>query len=180
MRDHIKALKKKKPKAQQQLYTNYADYLYRICYRYLKSKEQAEDILSQTFLNIFDKIDKTDITEEYALKAWMKKIAINQCLMELRKRIQFPPTLELIECIEESGIRSDEHLLEKDLIQMVLNLPDGYRTVFSLYVIEGYKHEEIAKQLKISIGTSKSQLNKARKLLKEKITKTEIRYETAR
>ncbi|MGQ1911485.1 RNA polymerase sigma factor [Marinifilum sp. RC60d5] len=180
MKKIIKALKKKKPKAQQKAFDTYADYLFRICYRYLNNRERTEEVLSQTFLNVFNNIHKTDITEEAALKAWMKKIAINQSLMEIRKQIKFSQSLELIEEIEESEITSDENLLENDLIQMVLALPDGYRTVFSLYAIEGYKHEEIAKKLQISIGTSKSQLSKARKLLKNMIHKTEIRHEAIR
>ncbi len=180
MKKLIKALKNKNPKAQEQLFKKYADYLYRICYRYLKNRDLCQDVLTQSFLNIFQSIEKTDIQEEHVLKAWMKKITINQSLMEIRKNIHFSNTLELIEDIEESELTSDEKLLEDDLIQMVLNLPDGYRTVFSLFAIEGYKHEEIAQKLNISIGTSKSQLSKARKLLKEMITKTEVRYEAVR
>ena len=176
----IKALKNKKPKAQEQLFKQYADYLYRICYRYVNNRDLCQDVLSQSFLSIFNSIEKTDIQEEHVLKAWMKKIVINQSLMEIRKNTTFSDTLELIEDIEESELTSDEKLLEDDLIQMVLNLPDGYRTVFSLYAIEGYKHEEIAQKLNIAIGTSKSQLSKARRLLKEMITKTEVRYEAVR
>ena len=180
MKKLIKALKNKKPKAQEQLFKQYADYLYRICYRYVNNRDLCQDVLSQSFLSIFNSIEKTDIQEEHVLKAWMKKIAINQSLMEIRKNLRFSDTLELIEDIEESELTSDEKLLEDDLIQMVLNLPDGYRTVFSLYAIEGYKHEEIAQKLNIAIGTSKSQLSKARRLLKEMITKTEVRYEAIR
>lgn len=176
----IKALKKKNPKAQKQLFDQFAGYLYHICYRYLNNRELCEDVLSQTFLNIFNHIDRTDISEEKVLKAWMKKIAINQSLMEIRKNVRFSETLDLIEDIEEAPITTDETLLEEDLIQMVLTLPDGYRTVFSLYVMEGYTHEEIAKKLGISIGTSKSQLSKARRLLKEKIKQPEISYEAVR
>jgi RNA polymerase sigma-70 factor (ECF subfamily) len=180
VRNLIKALKKNKPKAQQKAFNMYADYLFRICYRYLNNRERTEEVLSQTFLKIFNEVHKTDITEEVKLKAWMKKIAINQSLMEIRKSVQFSQSLELIEEIEESEITSDEHLLENDLIQMVLDLPDGYRTIFSLYAIEGYKHEEIAQKLNISVGTSKSQLSKARKLLKAMISKTEVRHEAFR
>ncbi|MBL4560221.1 MAG: sigma-70 family RNA polymerase sigma factor [Labilibaculum sp.] len=180
MKKLIKALKNEIPKAQEQLFKQYAEYLYRICYRYLNNRDLCQDVLSQSFLIIFNSIKKTDIQEEYVLKAWMKKIAINQSLMEIRKNIRFSNTLELIENIEESELTSDEKLLEDDLIQMVLNLPDGYRTVFSLYAIEGYKHEEIAQKLNISTGTSKSQLSKARKLLKKMITKTEVSYEAIR
>jgi len=176
----IKALKKKHPKAQKQLFDSYAGYLYRICFRYLSNRELSEEVLSQAFLNIFNHIERTDIMDEKPLKAWMKKVAINQSLMELRKNIRFTHTLDLIEEIEEAPITTDEQLLEDDLIQMVLNLPDGYRTIFSLYVIEGYTHEEIAQQLNISTGTSKSQLCKARRILKEKIKQTEISYEAIR
>lgn len=177
MRNLIKSLKRNKPKAQREIFNRYADYLFRISYRYLNNKELAEEVLSQSFLNIFNKIHKTDISEEAALKAWMKKVVINQSLMEIRKKVQFTQSLELVENMEESEISSDEHLLESDLIQMVLELPDGYRTVFSLFAIEGYKHEEIAEKLSISVGTSKSQLSKARKLLQEMINRTEVTYE---
>jgi RNA polymerase sigma-70 factor (ECF subfamily) len=177
VRNLIKSLKRNKPKAQREIFNRYADYLFRISYRYLNNKELAEEVLSQSFLNIFNKIHKTDISEEAALKAWMKKVVINQSLMEIRKKVQFTQSLELVENMEESEINSDEHLLESDLIQMVLELPDGYRTVFSLFAIEGYKHEEIAEKLSISVGTSKSQLSKARKLLQEMINRTEVTYE---
>lgn len=175
----IEQIKKKNPKAQQKLFHLYADYLFRICYRYLNNRELAEEVLSQSFLTIFNKLHKTDISEEKVLKAWMKKISINNALMEIRKKTKFH-SVELIDDMEESEISSDEILLENDLIQMVLQLPIGYRTVFSLYVIEGYKHEEIAEQLNISVGTSKSQLSKARKSLKEMIQKTEISHEAIR
>ncbi|TKG90685.1 sigma-70 family RNA polymerase sigma factor [Puteibacter caeruleilacunae] len=180
MKKLIKALKKNKPKAQHELFNRYGNYLFRISYRYLRNSELAEEVLSQSFLNIFREISKTDIESEAALKAWMKRITINQSLMEIRKNVRFNQSLELIEEVEESEITADATLLENDLIEMVLNLPDGYRTVFSLYAIEGYKHEEIAQQLGISVGTSKSQLSKARRLLKEMISKTELQYETVR
>ncbi|MDE5421365.1 sigma-70 family RNA polymerase sigma factor [Ancylomarina sp. DW003] len=180
MRKLIHALKKKKPKAQESLFSTYADYLFRVSFRYLKNREECEEVISQSFLNIFDAIGKTDIEEEVQLKAWMKKIVINQSLMSIRKDIRFAPTLELIDEREESEITSDELLLEKDLINMVFTLPHGYRTVFSLYAIEGYKHNEIAEKLGITVGTSKSQLSKARRLLKEMINKTEMSYEAVR
>ncbi len=169
----IKELKKKQSKAQHKAFQLYGDYLYRICFRYMGNPEDAHDVLSKSFLNIFDHINNTTIENEIVLIAWMKKITINQCLMQLRKRKLFFTELELIEDKEESQLTSDEKLLEEDLINMILNLPDGYRTVFSLYIIEGYKHEEIAEKLGITISTSKSQLRKARLQLKEIITKTE-------
>lgn len=177
MKKLIQELKKKNSKSQQKLYGLYGDYLYRICFRYLCNRDDAHDALSQSFLNIFNKISETDIEEEVVLKSWMKRIAINQSLMELRKRKMFFMELELIEEIEESPLTTDENLLEDDLVNMVLSLPDGYRTVFSLYVIEGYKHEEIAKKLGVTVSTSKSQLRKARLQLKRMIEKQDVSYE---
>ncbi len=169
MADFIVALKRKKPKAQRKVFDDYGGYLFRICFRYLGQKELAEDVLSQVFLKIFERISETDIKEEYKFKAWAKKIAINECLQEIRKTTYFTEPLEIIEEIQASNLQTDQELLEKDLIQMVLNLPIGYRTVFSLYAIEGYSHQEIASQLAISVGTSKSQLSKARNLLKKQL-----------
>ena len=172
-------MKKKNNKAQHKLFHMYGDFLYRICFRYLGNRDDAHDVLSQSFLNIFNKITETDIQEEKILKAWMKKVAINQSLMELRKRKMFFVELDFIEEIEESSLTTDENLLEEDLIKLIMNLPDGYRTVFSLYVIEGYKHEEIAEKLGVSVSTSKSQLRKARLHLKQMIEKVDGRHETS-
>ncbi len=180
MKKLIHDLKKNSSKAQRKLFVIYSDYLYRICFRYLCNRDDAHDVLSQSFLNIFNKISETDIQEEVVLKAWMKRIAINQSLMQLRKRKMFFMELDLIEEIEESPLTTDGNLLEDDLVNMLLSLPDGYRTVFSLYVIEGYKHDEIAEKLGITVSTSKSQLRKARLQLKGMIEKVEKRYEEAR
>ncbi len=140
------------------------------------NRDDAQDALSKGFLSIYTKVSDTDIEELFVLEAWMKKVIVNQCLMELRKRKLFFSELEFIEEIEESPLYSDSHLMEEDLIQMVLNLPDGYRTVFCLYVIEGYKHEEIAEQLGITASTSKSQLRKARLQLRHMIENSELVY----
>ncbi len=172
----IRDLKKKKSKAQHLVFQQYGDYLYRICFRYMGNRDDAQDSLSKGFLNILTKISETNISDEKVLKAWMKKVIINQCLMELRKRKLFFLELELIEEIEESPIYADSKIIEADLVRMVFNLPTGYRTVFSLYVIEGYKHDEIAEKLGITVGTSKSQLRKARLQLQTMIAENEVNY----
>ncbi len=176
MNKFIRDLKRKKSKAQYLLFQEYGDYLYRICFRYMGNRDDAQDSLLKGFLSIYTKVADTDIDEMIVLKAWMKKVVVNQCLMELRKRKLFYTELELIEDIEESPMCSDSHLLEEDLIRMVLALPDGYRTVFSLYVIEGYKHEEIAEQLGVTVNTSKSQLRKARLQLQHMIENSDLVY----
>ncbi len=177
MKKIIKLLKQQKPKAQEKIFQLYADYLFRVCYRYLKNRESAEDVLSQAFIKIFSEIKNTDITEEVQLKNWMKRIAVNEALMLIRSSVKFARQTELTAIADNSEIDSETELLEADLTAMVMNLPAGYRTVFSLYAIEGYQHHEIARQLNISAGTSKSQLSKARKMLRQMIEEENIRSE---
>lgn len=170
----IRGLRKQNPRMQRAAFDLYAGYLFRICYRYLHNKERAEEVISQVFLKAFAKIEFTDIEQEVKLKAWIKRIAINECLQELRKSVKFSGTFELNEDVQITDLQTDQELLEEDLIKMVKELPVGYRTVFSLYAIEGYAHKEIAEHLGISVGTSKSQLSKARKMLREQLTKNGI------
>jgi RNA polymerase sigma-70 factor (ECF subfamily) len=174
----IKQLKKKDPKAQKQLFDQFVNLLYRICFRYLNDAQRCEEILSQVFLKIFNHIADTNIESQGAFIAWMKKIAINESLMEIRKKTWFQETLLSVEEMEITSLNTDSHLLADDLISLVMSLPNGYRTIFCLYAIEGYTHTEIANQLGISEGTSKSQLAKARIQLKRMITLTEINHET--
>ncbi len=170
----LSELKRQKPKAQRKAFDNYGGYLFRICFRYLGQKELSEDILSQVFLKIFEGIGDTDISEEHKFKAWMKRIAINECLQEIRKRTVFESSLESVEEVKEAAIATDDELLKEDVLRIIQRLPLGYRTVFSLYAVEGYSHQEIAEKLAISEGTSKSQLSKARKLLKAQLIQNEI------
>ncbi|MCU4174763.1 RNA polymerase sigma factor [Carboxylicivirga sp. N1Y90] len=174
----IKDLKKKRTKAQYIVFDKYSSYLFKIAYRYLKDTHLAEEAVSQAFMNIFNKIDRSDIEEEVAFKAWARRITINQALMEIRKHLRFQDTIVLNEHTKEAPIQTDQQLHEEDIVNLVLKLPDGYRTVFNLYVIEGYKHSEIAEMLSISVGTSKSQLSKARKLLQNQILKNDNYYAT--
>lgn len=176
MKKLLKDLKKKRSKAQFEVFERYSDYLFKVAYRYLKETQLVEEVVSQAFLNIFEKIALTDIQEEQAFKAWARKITINQALMEIRRHIRFQDNISLIDHIEESPVRTDQHLHEEDIVKMVLQLPDGYRTIFNLYVIEGYTHKEIGAMLSISEGTSKSQLSKARKLLKTYLQDNENHY----
>jgi len=163
----INGLRNGNHKAQKLLYDTYLDYLFHVCHKYLKDKMLCEDVLSQVFINIFLNIGKTDIGTEVVLKAWMRKICINEALMEIRKRKWVNNVVDIDNYDQESPLMTDSDLNNSDLIRMVMSLPTGYRTVFCLYVIEGYNHAEIAKQLGISEGTSKSQLYKARTLLQQ-------------
>lgn len=180
MTELINALRHGNHKAQKMLYDIYLNYLFHVCYKYLRNKMLCEDVLSQVFLNIFQNIGKTNIQTEVVLKAWMRKICVNEALMEIRKRKWVDNVVDVENYEGESPLMTDSELNNSDLIKMVMSLPNGYRTVFCLYVIEGYNHAEIAKQLGISEGTSKSQLYKARTCLQQIIKQNEIGYETIR
>lgn len=152
---------------QEQLYKSYAPVMFAICLRYAGDYHQAEDILQEGFIKVFSKINK--FRGEGSFEGWMKRIFVNTAIEQFRKT-----SANRFIKIEEDyqfGIRPSaiENLLKNDLINMIQSLPDGYRNVFNLYVIDGYNHSEIATLLDISEGTSKSQLARARKALKQRI-----------
>ncbi|WP_226388745.1 RNA polymerase sigma factor [Penaeicola halotolerans] len=171
----IQACIKGDRKAQNELYNEFADRFFRLCLRYLSSEELAEDVLVEGFLKIFKGLKDFQYENTQRFQAWMKKIMINECLMQLRKTKMITINLE-----DAPQIMVDDdildHIAAEDIYQMITELPQGYRTVFNLYVIEGFKHQEIGEMLNISEGTSKSQLNKAKALLKSAITKQGIKY----
>ena len=170
VRQLILKAKKKDAKAQMELYTHFKAYWYAICLRYNGNRFDADDCLQNSLINIFSKLDQFDV-KRGDFKSWSAQVVVNDNLMFLRKKknnfeaFDLEMDVEDVEPIsEESSIISSENLTK--LIQA---LPDGYRTVFNLYVLEGYTHNEIASILNISVGTSKSQLSKARKLLQHQL-----------
>jgi RNA polymerase sigma factor (sigma-70 family) len=142
--------------AQKYLYDRYAPLLLGVCKRYLKNREDAEDVLLEGFFKIFDKIDT--YSGEGSFEGWMRRIMANQALMFLRRRHPFQLTVEFsgVELPTVENVVDD--LSEREILGLLDKLPTGYRTVFNLYVLEGFKHREIAELLGISINTSKSQL----------------------
>ncbi len=167
----IRACCKRKISAQKALYERYAEYMLAVCLRYVPEQQQAEDLMIQAFAKMFEKIEQFKF--EGSFEGWLRRIVINECLMHLRKRQFFMDSLENAEReILSSG--ENTHLETQDLLQMVGQLPAGYRMVFNLYAIEGYSHKEIAEQLNISEGTSKSQLSKARQLLQKQLKNQEL------
>ena len=149
---------------QKKLYDKYCDGMFTLVYRILNDHEEAKDVLQEAFIQVFSKLDQ--FRQESSLGAWIKMIVIRAAYKQLKERRTFE-TLEdntnnLYEFIPGT---LDGEILEK----VILSLPDGNRTVFLLVEVEGYKHKEVAEMLKISKGTSKSQLNYAKKLLKEKL-----------
>lgn len=151
------------------LYSRYKSTLFGICRRYIAKYEVAEDVFIESMVKIFQKID--DFKGEGSFEGWMKRIVVNECLMHLRKKdiLQHHTDLEFVHLAElpKMAEKMDDQLIKKAIEQ----LPDGYRTVLNLYVIEGYKHREIAELLDISINTSKSQLILAKKRLREFLKK---------
>lgn len=157
-------------KAQTRCYEQYRSVWYSICLRYQNNSATALDCLQNALIKIFSKISQFDV-EKGSFKSWSSRIVINENLMELRKR----SSKAFVEDIEESYDLFDESesavemLSAQELTNMIQQLPAGYRTIFNMYVIEGYSHVEISKELGISAGTSKSQLFKARKLLQQQL-----------
>ena len=169
----IKACKRKRQAAQKQLYELYYDTMFRTCYRYLGNSHNAEDMVVEGFLKIFEHIKKFEYRNSSSLKNWMKTIMINESLSYLRrnKRILFSDN----EYIFEQNYTIDETLEIKDIHKAIAQMPTGYRTVFNMYVVEGYSHKEIAEGLNISEQTSKSQLSRAKKYLQKMIK--DLNYE---
>lgn len=165
----IQACKRGDRKSQKQLYDHYAPLFMSICLRYLKNREDAEDVLVHSFYKIFANIQK--YSGKGSFEGWMKKLLVNECLMFLRKRHNFNLSIDSAHYIAADEISAQDKLQYEDLIICLDLLPPGYRTVFNLYVIEGFKHREIAEQLGISINTSKSQLILAKQRMKSIIKK---------
>jgi RNA polymerase sigma-70 factor (ECF subfamily) len=158
-----------RPKAQKALFDIYAPKLYVVCLRYMKDQMRAQDVLQDTFVKIFAHIG--NYKSEGAFEGWLKKIAVNTCLDQLRKDKKLLTDVSLDDVSHKLAHQdySAEKLMANDLLKLVQALPDGYRTVFNLFAIEGYSHQEIAQQLSISESTSKTQYLRARAYLKDRI-----------
>ena len=165
----IESLRSKNPIAQKNIFEHYGSFLYRVAYRYVRDRMTAEDLVVDSFLKIFEGAANFRFDNLRSFEAWMKRIVINESLMLLRKQANFNlmPESEAIEVPVDDNIL--DSISSDEIHQLIAELPDGYRTVFNLFAIEGYSHKEIAEQLNINEGTSKSQLNHARKLLQKKI-----------
>jgi RNA polymerase sigma factor (sigma-70 family) len=149
--------------AQRRLYELFAKRMFRLCRRYVNNEQDAEEVLMNGFLKFFSNLSNFQYQGEGSIERWLRQIMVNECLLFLRKnKIQYSS----IEIVENQHFELMNCNLELDeLYELILTLPLGYRTVFNLYVIEGYNHIEIAKKLDINEGTSKSQLSKAKKML---------------
>ena len=152
-------------KAQEQLYRLFSSKLFAICLKYSRNYAEAEDNLQDGFLIVFDKIHQYNFKGSF--EGWIKRIMINNILQQYRKVSFLELTHENI--ADEPEVEIDETVSLDFLMKIIQELPDRYRLVFNLYVIDGYSHNDIAEMLDISTGTSKSNLSRARVILKEKI-----------
>ncbi|MFV7236184.1 sigma-70 family RNA polymerase sigma factor [uncultured Flavobacterium sp.] len=170
----INDCKKNYPKAQEQLYQLFAKKFFGVCLKYSSNYADAQDNLQDGFLIIFRKIEQ--FSDKGSFEGWAKRIMINNALQKYRG-VRYMEVIN--ENIPDTAIEVDDENISIDyLMQIIQELPDQYRLVFSLYVLDGYSHKEVAEMLKITTGTTKSNLARARLILKEKIeayTRIEIK-----
>ena len=160
--------------AQNTLYKMFASKMFAVCMRYSSNREEAEDTLQEAFMKVFENISKFKGTG--SLEGWIRRIMVNEALQKFRSSKQEKLSVSINENHELPIMYSDNEILSrigaKELMAMIQNLSPSYRMVFNLYVFEGYKHKEIAEQLGISEGTSKSNLSDARTILQRAINQS--------
>ncbi|MEZ4857272.1 MAG: sigma-70 family RNA polymerase sigma factor [Flavobacteriaceae bacterium] len=158
--------KKQDAKAQEVLYKEYSRILFGICLKYSPNRTEAEDSLQDAFITIFKRIEQFE--GKGSFEGWMKRITVNTVLQKYRKKKTFDISNE--QQIEDAEVEIVQEAIPLDyLLKIIQELPDRYRLVFNLYVMDGYSHKEIGEMLGISDGTSKSNLARARGILKTKI-----------
>ena len=162
-------------RAQKALYELYASAMMSVCQRYVCNRETAKDLLQDGFVRLFSKIHT--YSGKGSFKGWMRKIFVTTALEHLRHKDVLKCGIEVEKVdfkIENEDISLFEQLSENDLLSCIANLPAGYRTVFNMHAIDGFTHEEIAKELKISANTSRSQYFKARQVLQKIVLEKDI------
>lgn len=171
VRQIVERIRKKDQRAMGQLYQTYVEELSSVCYRYVSDKNDAKDVLQNSFMKIFTSISTFEYRNEDSFRAWLKRIVVNEALLFLRSKKK----LLFVEhnLSEDLQIAEEEPKVEQvspnDIHRLISELPDGYRTVLNLYVFEGFSHRQIAEMLGIKEGTSASQLYYAKQLLAKKI-----------
>jgi RNA polymerase sigma factor (sigma-70 family) len=171
-KDFVKQLSRYDRKAQKYLFEKLYAPMFRVCQRYIIQADEAEDCLMKGFLKAFQQISQFEYHNEESLFWWIRKIMVNECLMMLRKNNNFFMSIEE-DSREELSIEAEilDKMNAEDLNNLIMLLPTGYRTVFCLFVIEGYDHREVAGMLDITESTSKTQLAKAKMKLRQMLGK---------
>jgi RNA polymerase sigma factor (sigma-70 family) len=172
-KNYSTAVYKKNRRSQELLYKQFYGYAMSICLRYTRSREEAKEILNDGFLKVFTKLESFDVSRPF--KTWLSRIMINTALDHYRQEVR-RDVFDDVEVAEQVSV--DETVISKlsheELVGLIQRLTPAYRLVFSLSVIDGYTHEEIAEQLNISVGASKSNLSRAREKLREMLSKINI------
>lgn len=164
----IKGCRKGKQKHQEALFRMYADKMFGVCRYYTKDYTEAEDVLHEGFIKVFGNISK--FRDEGSLEGWIRRIIVNTALEKFRRQHRmFPISNEHEEIEDDKNLRVESLISADELMAIIQELSPKYRMVFNLYAIEGYSHQEISEKLKISEGTSKSNLARARTILQQKV-----------
>lgn len=162
----IRKCQQKSRKAFEELYRKFSPFVYGICLRYAKNRDEAQDILQDCFIKVMDRIE--DYRFEGSFEGWLQRMAVNESLNYLRLgRSSFSEMDEDDADAEDVSADIVSNMTAQQLLGEIGKMPDGYRTIFNMYVIEGYQHNEIAEILNITESTSRSQLKKAREYLIE-------------
>ncbi len=171
----VKKCLEKDPLAQKHLFDSFSRKMMGVCLRYTKDAEEAQDVLQIGFVKVFEKLHL--FNNEGSLEGWIRKVLVNCALDQIRKNKKFDDNVDLSKVDFQMASENEnvlEHLSANDLLKIIQEMPTGFRTVFNLYAIEGYSHQEIADQLNISINTSKSQYSRARVYLQKIILEEKI------
>jgi RNA polymerase sigma-70 factor (ECF subfamily) len=164
----------KNRKAQKLLYDKYSAKMLSLCAYYIKDLQRSEDVMLNGFFKVFTKLNQ--YSNKGSFEGWIRKIMVFECISYLRKKNEliFTDQIEIFESIVENEVELT--IAAEDLHNYINELPESCKIVFNMYVIEGYKHAEIAEILKVTVGTTKTQLHRARKALKEMISTDQKKY----
>jgi RNA polymerase sigma-70 factor (ECF subfamily) len=171
----VKKCLEKDALAQKHLFDIYSKKMMGVCLRYSKDSDEAQDVLQMGFIKVFDKLDMYN--QKGSLDGWIRKIIVNTALDNIRKNKKFINDIEIDKVdyqIHNDNENAVDILSAQDLLEKIQKMPTGFKTVFNMYVIEGYSHKEIAKELNVSVNTSKSQLSRARVYLQNKLLKEKV------
>lgn len=152
---------------QKELYDRFSPKMYAVCLRYMGNADDAQDILQEGFIKIYKNLER--FRGDGSFEGWVRRIFVNTAIEQIRKKKMDVSLTEKEETIEYKSVTAVDNINEKDLLKIVSGLSPGYRSVFNMYVVEGFSHKEIGELLGISEGTSKSQLARARMILQERI-----------
>jgi len=169
-RQIIEGCAKHERKAQKELYNRYSRFLLGVCLRYATDKAEAEDILQESFLKIFFNVK--DFSGTGSFIGWLRKVAVNTAITHYHKNLKYRYHVDIDEYVSvEAGVTSfeEDFFTSEELYKVLNELPAGYRLVFNLYAVEGYKHKEIAEMLGIDTNTSKSQYSRAKAVIRNKL-----------